>query len=112
MKKAFLCLLALALTLSLAACGEKKEEAPPAEEPTELVLENGGLKLTVPAEYADLLIAQTPENDEEGVLFAFSEKESVEAGKKLSHDEEWGDGWLFSIGRIPLTKLQELLAYD
>ena len=114
-------LLAAAMLASLTGCAKKEntEELPaaePAEEqaaqPAETVFENGSLKLTVPAEYADLVLVDVPQNDSEGVLFSVSEKASVEAGKLDNHGEDYGDGWLFGIRRVGEDGLHELLCWD
>ncbi len=76
-----------------------------------LVLSNGGVKLTVPAEYADLLIAKAPEKNAEGVLFTVSEKASVEAAKALGEEYD-GAGWLFDIARISEDELHQKLCND
>lgn len=114
-----------AMVLSLAACGasgtteakateetaaeetvteETAEAEAPAEETQEatepaaeaVVYENGGYKLTVPAEMADKVTVTTPEKSEDDVLFDVSETASVEAAKKLGEDAT-GQGWLFAI---------------
>ena len=114
-------LLAAAMLASLAGCTKKENtEEPPAAEPAEeqaaqpaeTVFENGGLKLTVPAEHADLVLVDVPQNDPDGVLFSVSEKASVEAGKLDNHDEDYGDGWLFGIRRVGEDGLHELLCWD
>jgi hypothetical protein len=63
------------------------------------------MKLSIPEEYADLVIVETPEEE---TLFVVSEKESVEA----AGEEEDGAGWLFSIKKIDEEKLHEMLCYD
>jgi len=75
-------------------------------------LVNDGLTLTIPEEYAGLVIAEAPENDEFGYLFTVSEKASVEAGQLQHPGEDWGDGWLFSIGRVDEETLHTLLCGD
>ena len=72
--------------------------------------ENDGLKLLIPLEYEDLLLTETPQADEDGILFTVSEKASVEAAKKTSSHYD-GAGWLFSIGRIDEGRRQDLLCY-
>ena len=72
---------------------------------------NGGLTLSIPDEYMDLLVIETPENDEEGCLFSVSEKASIEA--MHSQENVWeGAGWLFSIGRVSEEKLHEMRCDD
>ena len=73
---------------------------------------NGGVTLTIPSKYADLLLTDTPQNNENGVLFIVSEKASVEAGVADGHEESWGDGWLFSIARVGEAELNEMLMTD
>ena len=57
-EKVLCMILALAMVFTIAACGnsadDKKEAAAPAAE--DLVLKNEDLQLTVPAEYADLVV--------------------------------------------------------
>ena len=101
MKKQLLCVLLIAaLVLSLAACGK----APEAK-----TLENGDMHLTIPAEYADLVIADT---GEEGELFTVSEKASVEAAKKQGYEEHNGLGWLFAISCVTEEQAQQLRCGD
>lgn len=103
-------ILALAMVFMIAACGnssdDKKEAAAPAAE--DLVLKNEDLQLTVPAEYADLVVTG---DLHENVLFSVSEKASVEAAKALGESGE-GAGWLFDIARISEDDLHEMLCYD
>lgn len=112
MKKTVLCiLLALAMVLALTACGAKAEDikdtSAPAAEDT--VLKKDGLQLTIPAEYADLVIAEAPADD---LLFSVSEKASVEAAQALGEPADSGAGWLFGIRRINEDELHEMLCYD
>ncbi|MBQ9646932.1 MAG: M56 family metallopeptidase, partial [Oscillospiraceae bacterium] len=72
---------------------------------------NDGLQLSVPLEYADLLLVETPQDDEWGTLFIVSEKASVEAAKAAGHDD-WGMGWLFSIERVSKAELDEWMTAD
>ncbi len=111
-------LLAAALAVSLTGCAktEKTEETPaPAAEPEQITQEtarlNGGLTLTIPEEYADLVLVDTPENDPDGMLFSVSEKASVDAAAADGQDD-WGAGWLFGISRISEEKLHEMLCWD
>lgn len=114
-----------ALVFSMAACGTsntagtaKSEETAPAQEtepegteetqPAEdgaqqeaaaaedVVFENAGMKITLPAELADKITVGTPEKDEDGAIFTAYENASVEAEKAAGHQYE-GAGWLFSI---------------
>ena len=68
--------------------------------------ENGGLRLEIQPRYNDLITVETPESDENGVLFSVSEIASLEAG---GYD---GAGWLFAIGRVSEDRLHELLCMD
>ncbi|MBQ4369599.1 MAG: M56 family metallopeptidase, partial [Oscillospiraceae bacterium] len=118
-KKTALCIvLAAALLLGLAACAATgaKTKAP------KNAFEYDGLKLTVPEEYAELLVVETgPQiitagdtsvvlNDTR--LFSVTEKASREAGEKQHPGEDWGDGWLFSITRVSEDTLHEMLCAD
>ena len=76
-----------------------------------LKLVNGAYRLTLPEEYAELLLTQT-EGLENGMLFSVSEKASVEAGEKNHPGEDWGAGWLFSIGAMTEAELNQALCYD
>ncbi len=124
-------LLALLLMLSLAACGapgdppadtdvpdqtdqtDQIDDADAAEiDVPEGAFANDGMILSVPEEYADLLVVDTPEDDVAGILFVVSEKASVEAGKIVHPGEDWGDGWLFSIGRANEEWVHEQLCGD
>lgn len=89
----------LILTLALAACTS------PAKTGT---FENGGKKLSVPAEYADLVIVETSEDEE---MFRVSEKASVEAAKAQGDDYD-GAGWLFSISMATADQIPEMLCND
>ena len=68
-----------------------------------LVLENGGLTLTIPAE--------APAADEFGTLFTVSEKASVEAAQARENPYD-GAGWLFAIRKVSGEALQDMLCYD
>ena len=68
---------------------------------------NDGLKLTVPEEYADKLLVETPDNQEKDSLFSVYEIESIEAAKGAGFTWE-GAGWLFSINRVSEERMQEL----
>lgn len=69
-----------------------------------------GLDLIIPSEYEDLLlISTTPKQDDR--LFSVSEKASVQAGKSVMENYD-GMGWLFDIGRVNRTKLENMLCYD
>ena len=68
--------------------------------------ENGGYTLEIKPKYNALVTVETPENDENGVLFTVSETASREAGGYE------GAGWLFSTGKVGEDKLHEMLCYD
>lgn len=72
---------------------------------------NDGLVLTIPDEYADLLLIETPENDENGYLFTVSEKASIEVAKKLGYTWD-GAGFLFTIGRVSEEKMHQMRCDD
>ncbi len=75
-----------------------------------VVYENGGKKLTVPGEYNDLLVTETPLAGD-GIFFTVSEKASVEAAKAQGESGE-GAGLLFSIGTVNENRLHEMLCGD
>ena len=123
MKKKILCLvLTLVMAVSLAACGGSGAQTVSVSGDSVTVddlalrpdgeagrlYENDGLKLLIPLEYDELLLTETLQDNEDGVLFAVSEKASVEAAGSA----EAGAGWLFSIGRISEDQLHEMLCYD
>lgn len=110
-------LLAMAMTLSLAACGKKEAaqggetNAAPTEQTVESGIktyENGGLTLSVPAEYDALLQVETPT---EGAFFKVSELKSVETAKKLGESTDYA-GWIFSITAVDEAELHALLCGD
>ena len=70
------------------------------------IYENGGLTLEVQPEYNALITVKTPVNDMNGILFEVSETASLEVG---GFD---GAGWLFSIGKVSVEKLHEMLCYE
>ncbi len=111
-KRSVLCiLLALAMVLALTACVAKTEEnkEDAANAAKDIVLSTDGLQLTIPAEFAELVIAEAPAGD---LLFSVSEKASVEAAKALGESADSGAGWLFGIRRISEDELHEMLCYD
>ena len=128
-KSPFSVIVAALLTLTLAACaatgtGTKEQGVKIAGESldangvalrpdgeTAQIYENGGMKLTVPLEYDELLAIETPQNDPNGVLFSVSEKASIEAAKAQG-DEYDGIGWLFSIGTLTEEAFHEAICYD
>ena len=118
--------LAAAMTLTLSACGAKKAEGiaisgesldvngialrPDGE--AGLICENNGFRLVIPLEYNELLnVTPGTDGDENGVLFAVSEKASVEAAEKQGYGGD-GYGELFAIGRITKDDLNKRLCYD
>lgn len=121
-------LLALLMIMALAACGGTEETAPVQEEPTDaepqeasgtpeeandvVSYTNDGLILNVPAEYDSLVQVTTSDENRDSTLFSVSELASMEWGEKLHPGEDWGDGWLFGIGRIDEDALHEMLCYD
>ncbi len=107
-------LLALAVAVSLTGCSRKPAAPQPTEAPEKAVesvtWENGGVKLTIPAEYADLVIVETPSDGER--LFSVTEKASLEAAQKTRPDNTDGAGWLFGISRVSEEPLCGMLCYD
>ena len=112
---------ALENAIAAATAAEAAEEEAAKEEAAETAtaetnLENGGLVLPVPEEYMDLLVITTPEKDENGMLFRFNEKLSVETQKAQAKAEGKGEydgyeeaGWLFDIRKITPDQVKELL---
>lgn len=81
-----------------------------AEENT-VVFNNGGLKFSVPEKYIDLLVIETPENNDRNIFFSASEKASIEAAE--ANGEFWeGAGWLFGIGTVTEDEYHEMLCRD
>ena len=77
------------------------------------VFMNNGLKLTVPNEYASLvLVSQGTSLFGKDNLFSARELASVEAGEKVHPGEDWGDGALFGIGRLTPGEAHEVLCSD
>lgn len=123
-KTSLLCFaLALSLIVPLTACGGKSSQEPPqtvsrpetsspAEQHEDVSYVNSSLTLTIPAEAANLVLVDTPQNDPDGVLFSVREKESVNAAAADGHDAASGEGWLFGIRRVDETTLHGLLCYD
>ena len=69
-----------------------------------------GLKLTVPDEYADLvLVGQGSPLFGGDNLFSVREIASMEAGEKQHPGEDWGEGALFGIGRMSEDEVHEFL---
>ena len=91
-----------------AAEAEVKE----AEEPgVETTYENGGFKMTVPAEVANKVIVETPVDSDDGILFEVSEKASVAAAKAKGSDYD-GIGWLYAIGVRDEESFRKMLCSD
>ena len=72
---------------------------------------NDGMTLTVPEEFADKVLVETPENSAKGTLFSVSEIESIEAAKKAGYTWE-GAGWLFDLCRVSEEEMHELRCSD
>ena len=71
---------------------------------------NSGMKLTVPSEYASLvLVSQGNPAFEADDMFTVRELASVEAGEKIHPGEDWGDGVLVGIGRISEKEVHMML---
>lgn len=104
-------LLALVMVASLAACSAKDaaqdaqdaKESEPAQPPEAAAFEAGGMKFTVPAEYAGLVNVETDKDD---MLFSVAEKASVEAA-----DYE-GAGWLFGFAKVDEDTLHSMMTSD
>ncbi len=123
-KTSLLCAaLALSLIVPLTACGEKSSREPAqtvsqpevpvqTEQNEDSGYVNGGLALAIPAEMANLVLVDTPQNDPNGVLFSVSEKDSVNAALADGHDVSSGEGWLFGIRRVDETTLHGMLCHD
>ena len=90
------------------AAAPAQNAAAPADTARGAVYENGGLKLTVPAEYAPLVQVDTAGE----ALFSVTEIASLEAAKKNHADSTDGMGWLFSLTRIGAGELHEQLGTD
>ena len=75
------------------------------------IYKNNGMTLLIPLEYNELLLTETPENDENGILFTVSEIASIEADQAQGGSVE-GAGWLFSIGVISEIQLYDMLCSD
>ena len=74
------------------------------------VFVNSGMRLTVPNEYAPLvLISQGSPLFGRDNLFSAREIASMEAGQKVHPGEDWGDGALFGIGRLTEDEAHEIL---
>ena len=73
------------------------------------VYEKRGFQLKIPRAYDSRLITQVV--DSRGMLFAVSEKASVEATPR-GLEEDTGAGWLFTIGFVGEKKYSELMEND
>lgn len=109
MKYKFSLILALLLTLVLCAC----TPSTPAEVDTTTKFTSEGFTLSIPNEYADLLIVDTTVTDaKDGIFFTVREKASVEASRVLWPDDEtMVGGLLFSIGRVDETAFREMMIW-
>lgn len=91
------------------------EEAKPAEEAApaaeDKVYENKGFKVTVPGELADKITVQTPDDNDDGVIFGVYETASMEASKAKT-DQDRGAGWLFTITSRTEEQVKTMLASD
>ena len=99
----------LFLALALTACGSKTPAPVVGEEST--VYTNQGYTLSIPNEYADLLLIEQPA-EEGGMLFRVSEQASVDASKKLFPGEPAGGGFLFGIGLVSEEELRAMQCHD
>lgn len=110
LKKLFSLSLALALCLSLCACASSA----PTEIDTTTKFTSEGFTLSVPNEYADLLIVDTTVSAGiDGTFFSVHEKASVEASKALWPDDEtMGGGFLFGIGRMDEDGFKNMMCAD
>lgn len=97
-------LLALILALSLCACAPAGAQ--------EMLVENGGMKLRIPAEYADLVVVETENVNDPDQLFSVSETASIEAAKKLHPENVDGVGWLFGIRKISAENYLDMICMD
>lgn len=127
--------LAGVLTLSLVACGGNTASTPaptaapsatpavesaapsatpaPTQAPEDATF-HMNFTLPVPEEYQDLLKIESvePTDENRGLFLEVYEKASVEAGAKQHPGEDWGDGWLFSLGVMDEASLRELSCDD
>lgn len=98
-------LLTLALALSLCACAPS---TPTEVDTTTKFSSPGHLALSIPNEYLDLLVVKTA--DATGAPAVY-EKASVEAEETLYPGEDWGAGWLFSLGSMNEYDFHKRLCY-
>lgn len=109
MKYKFPLVLALLLALTLCAC----TPSTPTEIDTTTKFTSEGFTLSIPNEYADLLLVDTTVSDaKDGTFFSVHEKASVEASKALWPDDEtMRGGFLFSIGRVDEATFHEMMMW-
>jgi len=97
------------LLLFLTACAA----TPPAVKAADASFSNGGLTLSVPREYAALLLVQTPEDGGAlGTLFSVHEKASADAAAALLPGDRVNGGSLFAIHRVSRSELSGILDAD
>jgi hypothetical protein len=94
---------------AVSASSAAAEEAP--AEGEDVVLTDGTVSLTIPAKYADLVVAETVEESTDGTIFTVAEKASIEAAETLGRTGD-GIGWLFGIARADEAAVHEMLCYD
>lgn len=109
MKGKFRFVLALVLALTLCAC----TPSTPTEIDTTTKFTSEGFTLSIPNEYADLLLVDTTVSDaKDGTFFSVHEKASVEASKALWPDDEtMRGGFLFSIGRVDESTFHDMMMW-
>ncbi len=135
MKRTVTALLALCMLLCmlLAGCAKKTdapvapatppEPVPPPSAPAPQAPKDDGAKIyavdglevPVPAEYADLIVADTELEAWDKhwePLISFAEKESVEQGKRAHPDEDWGDGALCTLVRLDRIGFEKWISED
>ena len=72
-----------------------------------------GLKVPIPTEYLDLLVADAELetwNEHRTPLVSFAERASVEAGQIDHPDEDWGDGMLCILSRLDRIGFEDWLS--
>ncbi len=113
--QSILCIvLVVAVAAAFAGCGARpvgpQEKMAPGASDKGQTYDNGGVKLTIPEEYADLVAVELPADGE--TLFTVTEKASLEAAQKTHPDNIAGAGWLFGISRVSEEQAHELLARE